>query len=206
MFGAVTRLPKSPPPGSRGDFKADLIFVLAGRESRKLYGLDLYRYGCAPKLLLSVGRFEVRRFVELPLPQRVDLRPIAAPVYPPLRHFFVCFGGARVQIDQIPVHRWGTLTETEALGTWLEQRQDIRRVLVVSSRSHLLRVQMCCRALLPRRIELGFLAVPQGFVSPGGSRGVNAEDSFRQRVAELVKLVLYYAVFSIRSLVRQDAK
>src|ERR1035438_7158796 len=39
----------------------DLIFVMAGRMERKHYGLELYRAGVAPQLVLSVGRFEVSK-------------------------------------------------------------------------------------------------------------------------------------------------
>ena len=44
---------------------ADLIFVIAGAMERKQYGLDLFRAGVSPKLLLSVGRFEVRKMRRL---------------------------------------------------------------------------------------------------------------------------------------------
>jgi len=40
--------------------QADLIFVLAGRQSRKLCALDLYARDPARTLLLSVGRFEMQ--------------------------------------------------------------------------------------------------------------------------------------------------
>jgi len=45
----------------------DLIFVLAGRMERKPYGLELYLAGMAPRLVLSVGRFEVSRMHQLGL-------------------------------------------------------------------------------------------------------------------------------------------
>src|ERR1035441_3224688 len=43
----------------------DLIFVMAGRMERKQYGLELYRAGIAPRLILSVGRFEVSKMSRL---------------------------------------------------------------------------------------------------------------------------------------------
>src|ERR1035438_4258492 len=45
----------------------DLIFVMAGRMERKHYGLELYRAGLAPRLVLSVGRFEVSKMSQLGL-------------------------------------------------------------------------------------------------------------------------------------------
>jgi hypothetical protein len=55
---------------------ADLIFVRAGREDRKLDGLQLFREGRAPRLLVSVGRYEIRRFADLPLSESIDLSSI----------------------------------------------------------------------------------------------------------------------------------
>jgi hypothetical protein len=40
----------------------DLIFVLAGRDYRKHYALQLFKDGIAPSILFSVSRFEIRRF------------------------------------------------------------------------------------------------------------------------------------------------
>jgi hypothetical protein len=51
---------------------ADLIFVLAGRMSRKDYALQLFREGLAPRLLFSVGRFEMRRFSKMALPMQLE--------------------------------------------------------------------------------------------------------------------------------------
>src|SRR5262245_882793 len=39
----------------------DLIVVMAGRMERKQYGLHLLRAGLTPRLILSVGRFEVSK-------------------------------------------------------------------------------------------------------------------------------------------------
>src|SRR5215469_4373168 len=39
---------------------SDVIFVLAGRSERKIYGLQLFNQNLAPWLILSVGRYEVR--------------------------------------------------------------------------------------------------------------------------------------------------
>lgn len=77
--------------------KADCIFVLAGREERKRYGIDLWKTHWAPELILSVGRFEWRRFYALGLPGDGGLRGLVDNTPPVARHFFVCFGadGAR---------------------------------------------------------------------------------------------------------------
>ena len=46
---------------------AELIIVTAGGMDRKQYGLELFHRGVSPKLLLSVGRFEVRKMRNLNL-------------------------------------------------------------------------------------------------------------------------------------------
>jgi hypothetical protein len=43
-----------------------VIFVLAARESRRRYELQLYLGSLPPGVLLRVRRFEIRRFSELP--------------------------------------------------------------------------------------------------------------------------------------------
>lgn len=144
MLQAVQRwLARSDPPE-----KAALIFVLAGRQHRKLCALDLYQKGYAPRLILSVGRYEIRRFATLPLPIKVSLLELAAPVPAYERHFFVCFEKSGVQIERIAVRRLGTLNEIRALRDWLARRSEINSVLVVTSGVHARRVRLCCRAML----------------------------------------------------------
>ena len=65
---------------------ADLIFILAGQMSRKDFALQLFREGLAPRLLFSVGRFEIRRFSKLALPIGLDLLKLAQHLPPPQRH------------------------------------------------------------------------------------------------------------------------
>jgi hypothetical protein len=171
--------------------EADLIFVYAGREDRKSYGLDLYRKGRAPALLLSVGRYEVRRFAELPLPAPVDLRRIAANVEPPQRHFFVGFSANGSSVERIRLGRFGTLGETQALRAWLDHRQGIRRISVVSSQAHRLRVELCCKKLLPSSIHVSFLPVPTGLISTWSQGRHESENSARYFFSEFGKLLVY---------------
>ena len=76
--------------------KADLIFVLAGRMHRKECALELFREGLAPRILLSVGRFEIRCFSKMALPVLLDLLKLAQDVPTPPRHYFVFFEGEEV--------------------------------------------------------------------------------------------------------------
>ncbi len=169
---------------------SDLIFALAGRQSRKFYALELFRQGMGKCLLLSVGRFEIRKFAQLPWPAAVDLVGVAAPTPAAMRHYFVSLEGGRSEVELISRGRFGTLSEIHALAAWLQRRPDIGSLGVVSSGPHLRRVRACCRALLPERVQLRFLATPNdGWLS--------RSDWWRNRycrrlvVKEMGKLMVY---------------
>ncbi len=115
----------------------------------------------APRLLFSVGRFEIRRFQELGLPQTIDLLQLAQSVPPPQRHFFVLFENQKFNVQRIPVRLLGTLGEIDALADWLLAHLEISSLLVVSSGSHLRRLRTCCRRLLRRNVRCSFVATPE---------------------------------------------
>ena len=171
----------------------DLIFVLAGRPVRKIYGLELFRDGAAPRILFSVARFEVRRFRELALPVEFDLLPIAAPVPAEERHFFVLFGGGAPEVERIAVRRFGTLREIEALADYLKRHREIRSVLVVTSAVHQRRVRMCCRVILPREVHFQMEATQT-------EREPRA--SFLEFGTEMVKLAGYRVLLGFRGRAR----
>ena len=79
---------------------ADLIFVLAGLEARKAFGLRLLNRQLAPRILLSVGRFEIRKLPRLSLPAPINLLEIAATIPPVLRHYFVWFEGGEALAER----------------------------------------------------------------------------------------------------------
>ena len=179
---------------------ADLIFVLAGKMDRKEYALELFRQSLAPRLLFSVGRFEIRRLSKMPLPVSLDLLKLAEEVSPPQRHYFVFFQGQRVQVDRVPPRRFGTLTEIEALAHWLSERPDIRSVLVVSSDTHLRRIRMCCRALLSPALELSFLSTPSfGAEQPQQLRNAKGPAFAvpKEELLELFKLAIYWVLLKV---------
>ena len=170
---------------------ADAIFVLAGRDIRKQYGLELFRKGFASRILFSVGRFEIRRFSKMPLPVSLDLLKLAADVPPPERHYFVVFEGGKVQVEYVRPKRFGTLTEMEALARWHDKHPEVRSLVVVSSGPHLRRLRLCCRALLGTHVEVAFVA------ASGSSSSAN-EDSQNAAFLELAKLILYWILLKLR--------
>jgi hypothetical protein len=190
---------------------ADLIFVLAGRPYRKVFGLQLFRESHAPRLILSVARFEIRRFKDLPLPEPLDLLPIAGQLAPPERHFFVIWDFVRNTrtIERIHTRRYGTLREIEALAKYLEGNRGVKSVLVLTSGLHVRRVRMCCNALIPAGVKFSVAAAPtRQSESPATSQDNNkdiSDDTFLATTRELAKLILYRALLwrPIRSKERQ---
>ncbi len=170
---------------------ADAIFVLAGRKSRKVFAIQLLEQGMAPRLLFSVGRFEIRRFPDLGLPRTIDLLEMAQSISPPQRHFFVLLEKQQLAAERIPVRALGTLSEIDALADWLSARPGISSLLIVSSGTHLRRLRICCRMLLPRSIRSSFLATPEGGAAQNPQDWWNDASARKMVLSELAKIICY---------------
>ncbi len=169
---------------------SDVIFVLAGRECRKHFALRLWQADSVPALLLSVGRFEIRRFSTLELPVAIDLLAIASATEPRCRHYFVKIGAETAEAQQIAIGRFGTWSEIAAFSDWLQKHPSIRSATVVSSGFHLRRVRMCCRQHAPESVRLSFLAAPDdGHFSRGG--WWLDSNSRKLVLSEVLKLAIY---------------
>ncbi len=179
---------------------ADMIFVLAGRQSRKSYGLELFYKGCAPRILLSTGRFEIRKLDGLDLPARINLLELARKVPPPKRHYFVFFEGETASAEWIEPRQFGTLNEIESLARWLLSRENIRSVCVVSSAPHLRRVRLCCRALVPEWVRVGLVAVPGERAGYCRDRWWRDRETFIEMFLELLKIPCYKLLLTFRRL------
>ena len=170
---------------------SDAIFVLAGHKSRKVLAIQLFGQGTAPRILFSVGRFEIRRFPELGLPQTIDLLQLAQTTPPPQRHFFVLFEGQQFTVQRIPVRVLGTLSEIDALADWVAEHPAISSLLIVSSAAHLRRLRICCRMLLPQKIRTKFLAAPEESAMPNQRNWWNDASASKAVLSEFVKIVCY---------------
>lgn len=187
--------------------KCDAIFVLAGERQRKVYGLELYAAGLAPRILLSVGRFEIRRLRELPLPYPSGVTPIdllaeAQPIAPPERHFFVAFDGAGVSSERVPAGRLGTLREIRALANWCAQRPEVQSLVIVSGRFHLRRVRLCCRAMLPKGLGVTYAASPE----EGNPANSGIEQPRTRALALEVLKLAGYRVILLRSQIQSQVQ
>ena len=176
--------------------QADVIFVLAGRQSRKHYALELFGQGVAGTLLISVGRFEIRKFAQLPFPVHLDMPAIARDTPPAFRHYFVSLHAGQAMVERIARGRFGTLSEIRALAAWLNTRPGVRSLLVVSSAPHLRRVRACCRALLAADLKLCFVPPPSdGWLAR--SRWWREPRARSVVLKEIAKLLIYWPLLRV---------
>ena len=171
---------------------ADLIFVLAGRDYRKQYGLQLFPHGTAPKILFSVSRFEIRRFSKFPLPVPLDLLRLASDIPPSQRHFFVLFERSNVQVTYVRPRRFGTLTEIETLLRWLQDHPEVHSIILISSQAHLPRIRLCCRFLFSGDLKIYLTSPP---VQPTGAGFANR---FTAAFVESLKTLAYWLMLTFR--------
>jgi hypothetical protein len=143
----------------RKEDKADAIFVFAGRESRKRLGVELWKGGLSDRLVLSVGRFEWRRFASLPLPSDGGLVDQVGKTEPRLRHFFVDVRPEGASCERIPLGRLGTWSEARALASFAA-REGLGNLIVVSHRQHLIRCVLCLRLALPETASVRPIEAP----------------------------------------------
>ena len=138
--------------------RVDLMLVMAGRMERKQYGLDLFRAGLAPRLVLSVGRFEVSKMRWLDLPGFQDLVQLRDRTPPDERHFFMSFDSFGVRIQKAKLARWNTYGEALAFRKLISQEQA-RTVMVISTDVHLRRVALTFRRVC-RDMPVQFVHCP----------------------------------------------
>lgn len=179
---------------------ADAIFVYAGQQERKEYGVVLWHQGLAPTLFLSVGRFEWRRVAALGLPGDGGLIPLVETTPAPQRHFLLRLGPEGAHARHVPPGRYGTATETQALLDAVAAG-GLRSVLVVSTGPHLRRIRILLRRLAPRdgpRFHL--VAVPEDRTLLARNRWWARPETRRVLAAEAAKC-LGYALLPRRLLV-----
>jgi uncharacterized SAM-binding protein YcdF (DUF218 family) len=175
---------------------ADLIFVMAGRMERKHYGLELYRAGLAPRLVLSIGRFEVSRMSQLDLQCIDELKSLRDQTPPSERNFFVTLDVSGLRIEKARLLRHSTYGEVLAFRQLLE-REGGRRVMVVSTDVHLRRAALTFSEV--------FGGMPVQFLyCPVPTRGgLMAKDNWWKQpvdrwfvINEMAKLVFYRTALS----------
>ena len=173
-----------------GAASSDLIFVLAGRPERKVYGAQLYHRGFAPRLILSVGRFEVRQTALLGF-QDLHLRELASHTPPAKRHFFINLTPESRSVILPDLRHKGTYGELESLGCQFKSERP-GSLILVSTSIHLRRVRWCCRRIeTMRRWNIRYVPVPEEMSSIRRDHWWKRLDHWSYVKSEWTKLVGY---------------
>ncbi|HET7498699.1 MAG TPA: hypothetical protein VFM00_10395 [Candidatus Eisenbacteria bacterium] len=191
---AGSRLPDPPP--AKGP-RPDAIFVFAGGQARKECAAGLWQVlmhaSDAPEmaLVVSVARFEWRRYALLGLPG-VDALQEAVDVVPPeQRHFFVILERNNVEVRHVTPRRWGTRNEARALAGLVAER-GWRNLLVITSKFHLARVRWVVRrALAGRGVAVVYATPSRGADPHGPGRWFRTRRGIRLVASEQVKRLVY---------------
>ena len=175
----------------------DLIIVFAGRMERKRFGLELFRRGVAPRLLLSVGRFEVSRMGGVGFDSAAELIAKRDRTAPEERHFFVVLNAAGTYIETARLRRWNTYGEVLGLRKFLEH--DVpRSVLVVSTDVHLHRIALVFNRLFREApLEVHYCQVPASGSSVRKEDWWARPDDRQFVLKEAVKLAAYSIILSM---------
>jgi hypothetical protein len=169
---------------------AEVIFVLAGRHERKGYGLQLFRERLAPRLILSVGRFEVRKIGPLGFDD-LKLRDQAARLPPGHRHFFIDIVGNSRRVTTRPDAGKGTFAELLSLSRYLQADRP-SSLLLVSTNIHLRRIRFCCRRISSfADIQLRYLPVPDHLSAFRRDGWWKRREQWSYLIVESLKLVAY---------------
>jgi hypothetical protein len=174
--------------------QSELVFVLAGRPERKAYGLRLFREGIALRIVLSVGRFEVRKMDAFGF-QDLNLREMVKHMAPIDRHFFVEISDASRSVTPAKIKRVGTFGELAALSAYLANRQ-IKTLTLISTSVHLRRVRLCCRKISGLRgLNISYVPVPEELSSFQRERWWKRLDQWIYICSEYIKLLAYQLRF-----------
>ncbi len=141
---------------------ADLVFVLAGLPERKRYGWELFQRGCAPVLLLSVGRSEARFLkARAAVPEDGDIISLL-PIRPEKgNHIFLWVAQEGIHPEVVPLPELNTFGEIWALCKVIQQRA-IRHLLLLSTDVHLRRVRYAVGKLLGSSpVQITYIGVPE---------------------------------------------
>ena len=177
--------------------QADCIFVLAGRQERKILGIHLWQQGCAPELILSVGRFEWRKFEHLGLRADGGLKVMVDQTPPVRRHFFVRMKGHVTSCQWVEPGWLGTWNEARALAAALT-KEPIQSLIVISDGVHLRRVAVAFhRAFRGRSVQLAFVGVSAASLPVPAERHSwwRQPESRSYVFKELFKFLVYRAIF-----------
>jgi hypothetical protein len=150
----------------------------------------------APRLVLSIGHFEVSKMRKIDVEGVDDLIALRKETQPEGRHFFMKMMNSTMHIERPRLERCSTYGEALALQKLLESEPALR-VMIISTDVHLRRVALTLSNILPDgTVDFRYCPVPSGFGF------LTKEDWWTHPndrwfvVKELVKLIGYRAILS----------
>jgi hypothetical protein len=179
--------------------RAEAIFVFAGGQARKESAAGLWRLRSLARapgdppitLIVSVARFEWRRYALLGLPGTEALHAAVELAPPRERHFFVILEDGDVEVRHVPPRRWGTRNEARALAALVRER-GWRSLLVISSEFHLPRVRLVLeRALRGAGVAVAYASPSRGSDPHGPGRWWRRRRGIQLVTSEVVKRFVY---------------
>jgi len=176
---------------------ADLIFVLAGRMDRKGYGIELFRERLAPRLLLSVGRFEVSKMRTVDFAGTDELIGLRDRIPASERHFFCEMSAAGTRLATPKLPQWNTYGEIVALREFLKGDMP-RSVIFVSTDVHLRRVALTFgRVFRGLDVAARYCPVPLSFGSLERHEWWRRREDRQYVLTETIKLAAYGAILRL---------
>lgn len=174
---------------------ADLLFVLAGADTRKQFAIQAWRAGRAAVLVVSVARFEWRRVPLLGLPGDGGLVALVEATPAKERLFLLTVEGEAVEARRVPKGRWGTWSEAKSIAELARERQA-RSLLVCTSGYHLPRALLAVRRALASqgagRPAVVGIAAPESSDSPlSPARRWRSPRAWAQLLREGLKWLVY---------------
>ena len=175
----------------------DLIFVMAGRIARKHYGIELFRAGLAPLLVLSTERFEVSKMSTFGLEGFDELIALRDQTPPADRYFYwkITASGGRIEKRKLP--RCNTYGEALGLRQFLEE-EKAQTVMVVSTAVHLRRVALTfAKVFRNLPVEFIYCPVPSRLDGLNSHRWWTRPADRRYVLQETMKLAGYRTILSL---------
>lgn len=177
--------------------RADLIFVVAGRMERKRYGLELYRAGFAPRLILSIGRFEVSKMRSFDIEGVDRLIAMRDKLQPEERHFFVTLDSSGTRIENARLQRCSTYGEALAFCELLK-REKAGSVIVVSTDVHLRRLSLTFNKVFhSTHIKFIYCRVPSRLNSSQRNIWWTVREDRKFVLKEMMKLIGYRVILGM---------
>ena len=172
---------------------------MAGRMERKRYGLELYRAEIAPRLVLSVGRFEVSKMAKIELEGFHELVALRERTRPDERHFFISVDLSGVHIERARLQRWNTYGEALGLRQILEG-ENVGKVMIISTEVHLRRVAFTLNEVFHDvPVKFVFCPVPAHLECLRMDRWWRRPYDRRYVFKEVMKLAGYLVILSMPS-------